>query len=462
MAPSWKRGAQKPEDEDEDVQLRRSEPQWAAVVAERHRETLRQGALLGREHVKSEETLRPFCRTQQRQQQPYRQRHAEDRSLPDEQHATLFWDSHRARPFNQSASFSLSWDGVRPSPRGGRAGATHRVGHDVSASDFYDAPPPARTRSPNASLREQATIGAAPSSSPPPPPPPSQEHALDLETTCVDLHALSPRGLETMRAAAEREGARGATRWASMAAAAAAAGGAEPGVGSEPAPPLLDMTVDSVLGSGGADSGGGDPLFPAGEELVFWSDGELRDFCAKRELDHGGERAALVERVTEVLRADTSARLSTVTDKLPAGVCVCACVRVCVCARVNEEVAAHSSAHTLGLSSSVVRGRPMRTCCRGCTGLSTRPMFKFEFATDAKLAAKLGLAREPRALPPEAQAVLRALGAAVRHRHRTLYGGEVADVGALFEAMDRDGSGSLSARELREVRRPLRPLWRPS
>ena len=43
-------------------------------------------------------------------------------------------------------------------------------------------------------------------------------------------------------------------------------------------------------------------------------------------------------------------------------------------------------------------------------------MFKFEFATDAKLAAKLGLAREPRALPPEAQAVRRALGAAVRHR----------------------------------------------
>jgi hypothetical protein len=88
-------------------------------------------------------------------------------------------------------------------------------------------------------------------------------------------------------------------------------------------------------------------------------------------------------------------------------------------------------------------------------------MFKFEFATDAKLAAKLGLAREPRALPPEAQAVLRALGAAVHHRHRTLYGGEVADVGALFEAMDRDGSGSLSARDLRQVRRPLRPLWRP-
>jgi hypothetical protein len=339
MAPSWKRGAQKPEDEDEDIQLRRSEPQWAAVVAERHRETLRQGALLGREHVKSEETLRPFCRTQQRQQQPYRQRHAEDRSSPDEQHATLFWDSHRARPFNQSASFSLSWDGVRPSPRGGRAGATHRVGHDVSASDFYDAPPPARTRSPNASLREQATIGAAPSSSPPPPP--SQEYALDLETTCVDLHALSPRGLETMRAAAEREGARGATRWASMAVAAAAAGGAEPGVGSEPAPPLLDMTVDSVLGSGGADSGGGDALFPAGEELVFWSDGELRDFCAKRELDHGGERAALVERVTGVLRADTSARLSTVTDKLPAGVCV----RACVCVRVRSRGGGRAQQH---------------------------------------------------------------------------------------------------------------------
>eukprot|EP01048_Picozoa_sp_COSAG05_P002363 COSAG05_NODE_95_length_19507_cov_71.031791_9_plen_204_part_00 len=132
------------------------------------------------------------------------------------------------------------------------------------------------------------------------------------------------------------------------------------------------------------------PPYPQGSELILWSEEDLRDFCAKYSLDHTGDRPALERRVRAEMRSKTDAKLEKLTGAPPAGV-------------------------------------------------STRPLFKFEFATDAKLAAKLGQAREPQRLEPATKSVLVALRRAV-NQQRSLYGRGMRDLHECFVTMDEGES----------------------
>ena len=140
------------------------------------------------------------------------------------------------------------------------------------------------------------------------------------------------------------------------------------------------------------------PPYPQGSELILWSEEDLRDFCAKYDLEHTGDRPALERRVRAEMRSKTDAKLEKLTGAPPAGV-------------------------------------------------STRPLFKFEFATDARLAAKLGQAREPQRLEPATKSVLVALRRAV-HQQRSLYGRGMRDLRECFVTMD-EGESPLAPCQIR-------------
>jgi hypothetical protein len=138
---------------------------------------------------------------------------------------------------------------------------------------------------------------------------------------------------------------------------------------------------------------------PAGNGLIMWSDEDLRNFAAKRDMRFDGDRRDLEAVVTGELRKDLEKSLK--------------------------------DAHKKPLGLNV-----------------TSPLPSFTFSTDADLTAAMGQAREPRHLHTDTKAVLQMLRGAMSHR-RTIYGTQISDLHEAFAAMDTDNSGALTADELR-------------
>lgn len=138
---------------------------------------------------------------------------------------------------------------------------------------------------------------------------------------------------------------------------------------------------------------------PAGNGLIMWSDEDLRNFAAKRDMRFDGDRQDLEAVVTAELRKDLEKNLK--------------------------------DAHKKPLGLNV-----------------TSPLPSFTFSTDANLTAAMGQAREPRHLHTDTQSVLQMLREAMSHR-RTMYGTQISDLHDAFASMDTDNSGALTADELK-------------
>lgn len=138
---------------------------------------------------------------------------------------------------------------------------------------------------------------------------------------------------------------------------------------------------------------------PAGNGLIMWSDEDLRNFAAKRDLRFDGDRQALEAAVTGELRKDLEKNLK--------------------------------DAHKKPLGLNV-----------------TSPLPSFTFATDAHLTAAMGQAREPRHLHTDTKSVLQMLRQAISHR-RTIYGTQLSDLREVFASMDTNNSGTLTADEVK-------------
>jgi len=138
---------------------------------------------------------------------------------------------------------------------------------------------------------------------------------------------------------------------------------------------------------------------PAGNGLVLWSDEDLRNFAAKRDVRFDGDRSDLEAVVTEELRKDLEKNIK--------------------------------DAHKKPIGMSV-----------------TSPLPSFVFATDTNLTAAMGQAREPRHLSTDTKEVLQMLRQAMSHK-RTTMRLQLSDLKEAFTSMDTDNSGSLTADELK-------------
>ena len=365
---SSRRGSKEPEP-DPDALAKTSDPAWAAEVERKRQEHLRQGQLLATSWVSAEKQLRPF---------------ASDERLgtPGESAGRDCGEARRAQAANATGTFLMAFEGARPANLGTRPGL-NKVGVDVSMTDIYEGAvyDDGSLSMVSAGCTLSGTVfGAAP--------------AVPTSSQTTSRQGGGPAPSPTRRP-------QSAPAHSLLASAAS--------LGSSPRWSLLrstsdiDAQQDQTVGETDADAEEEPEELevPAGNGLIFWSEEDLRNFAAKRDVKFEGDRANLEEVVTAVLRSDLEKCLKD----------------------------AHKKPIGMDMKS---------------------PLPTFTFATDAKLTAAMGQARAPRHLSTATQAVLGMLRQAMSH-NRTVFGLEMSDLKAAFAAMDTDDSGSLSAEELQEA-----------